>query len=423
MKSNIKPALAIVGIFAALALIISLGAKRLQPATRPDSRGGQEPQIDIVSNYSQALEDYKQNGLKGAWISYLEFLNMDFSSRESFKSDIQQVFYNCKNIGLNTVIVHVRPFGDALYRSSFFPFSHIMTGVQGKDPGFDPLLIMVEEAHRAGLRIEAWINPYRVKLGNAPGELSYDNPRQSEELLINMDGDLYYNPALPRVRDLVTDGVLEIVNNYQVDGIHFDDYFYPTTDKEIDEDYYRAYSGNLSQDDWRRENVNLLVRQVYAAVKGAKPAMIFGISPQGNNDNNYDSQYSDVKLWMSESGYVDYIMPQLYWGFNYETPSGSDRYAFGNISREWAAYPRDKNVKLYIGIAAYRIGDGDGSASEKSDEEWNSGENLSRMIAVVKDSKKMDGYCIYRYDNLFVYGRYSNLQQAEASAVAKVNRE
>lgn len=426
MKSRYKLALTVVAVFRVIAVCIGFAARSFTDVNRPrrpsSSLPRSQPQVDM-DGYMQAVSDYEQNGLKGVWISYLEFLNMDFSSRENFRGNIQQAFSNSKNIGLNTVIVHVRPFGDAFYRSSFFPMSHIITGRQGADPGYDPLAIMVEEAHKAGLRIEAWVNPYRVKLGSLPSALSADNPALNEDLVIHIGDDIYYNPALEEVKDLVTQGVVEIVSNYQVDGIHFDDYFYPSTDEDIDSRQYRRYEGSLSLADWRRENVNTLIKQVYAAVKQANSRCVFGISPQGNNDNNYDSQYSDVKLWLNSRGYADYIMPQLYWGFNYETASGSDRYAFNNISREWAAYPRNRDVKLYIGLAAYRIGDGDGSASDKSLEEWNSGDNLSKMIAIVKDSKDMSGYCLYRYDNLFVYGAYSRLQQAETAAVAKVNRE
>ena len=344
---------------------------------------------------------------------------MDFSSRENFADDISEMFENCKNMGLNTVIVHARPFGDAFYKSSFFPYSHIMTGTQGTDVGYDPMEIMIETAHEIGLRFEAWVNPYRVKLYNHPKELAANNPAQKSTLTITTDSGIYYNPALQEVRDLVTEGVVEIVKNYNVDGVHFDDYFYPDTAKELDESHYAAYSGNLSLEDWRRENVNMLIKQVYAAVKQANPDVEFGISPQGNDDNNYNMQYSDIKLWLGEKGYADYIMPQLYWGFDYTTKSGSDRYAFKNLSYEWSQYKKADGVKLYMGLGAYRIGDGDGSYTES--DEWQKGDNLAAMMQVTKANPRLDGYALYSYNSMFDRSTYADIKAAEVKAVTEFN--
>ncbi len=400
----------------ALALVLAFlafsGCRSL-PSVAQSTPGGINSPDDL---YRMAKEDYEENGLKGMWISYLEFMEMDFSDSEAFGSEIEKIFSDCKSMGLNTVIVQVRPFGDAFYKSDIFPFSHIMSGIQGEDPGFDPLEIMVDTAHRTGLRIEAWVNPYRVKAGGQPGELSNDNPATGE-LTVNIEGDIYYNPALPRTRELVTEGVREIVGNYRVDGIHFDDYFYPGTSPDIDSRQYRSDGEGISLDEYRMEKVSGLVRQVYRRVKEINPDVTFGISPRGNMDNNYASQYSDVKLWMSRPGYVDYIMPQLYWGFDYVTSSGDDRFAYENILSEWASLEKDRSVKLYVGLGAYRIGEG-----ENEDSEWKSGENLSRMINVLKENPKVSGYCLYRYESLFARDEYAELRQKEVSAIARSNR-
>ena len=377
--------------------------------------------IDSSGAYGDALSDYEKNGMKGMWISYIEFQSVDFSTKDSFTADITQMFENCKNMGLNTVIVHVRSFGDAYYKSNYFPYSHIMTGVQGQDPGYDPLEIMVETAHNIGLRFEAWINPYRVKLYSHPKELATNNPAQNSNLTITTDSGIFYNPALQEVRDLVTQGVVEIIENYNVDGIHFDDYFYPNTAKELDEDDYAAYSGSLSLDDWRRENVNMLVRQVYSAIKQYDENITFGISPQGNNDNNYYMQYSDVKLWMSKKGYADYIMPQLYWGFDYLTKSGSDRYGFKNLSYEWSQYKMHPDMKLYVGLGAYRIGDGDGGANNQA--EWQSGHNMADMITVVGANPDLHGYALYSYNSLFDLSSYDQLKTDEVSSITNLNNK
>ncbi|MBE6866124.1 MAG: FenI protein [Ruminococcaceae bacterium] len=418
MKKTISPLARIITIFTVSMVLFALVGK-ISRGVKPTGNTDTPPPVDTGGSYGDALSDYEKNGMKGIWISYIEFQSVDFSSRENFADDISEMFENCKNMGLNTVIVHARPFGDAFYKSSFFPYSHIMTGTQGTDVGYDPMEIMIATAHEIGLRFEAWVNPYRVKLYNHPKELAANNPAQKSTLTITTDSGIYYNPALQEVRDLVTEGVVEIVKNYNVDGIHFDDYFYPDTAKELDESHYAAYSGNLSLEDWRRENVNMLIKQVYAAVKQANPDVEFGISPQGNDDNNYNMQYSDIKLWLGEKGYADYIMPQLYWGFDYTTKSGSDRYAFKNLSYEWSQYKKADGVKLYMGLGAYRIGDGDGSYTES--DEWQKGDNLAAMMQVTKANPRLDGYALYSYNSMFDRSTYADIKAAEVKAVTEFN--
>ncbi len=414
---NVKKSLVkIIAVFTVAMLCMAFAGRVLSVFSPNDEK---PPVVDTSEAYTTALTDFKTNGMKGIWISYIEFQSVDFSSRENFTSNIKEMFENCKNMGLNTVIVHVRSFGDAYYNSSLFPYSHIITGTQGQNPGFDPLEIMVKTAHDIGLRFEAWINPYRVKLYNHPSELSADNPAQNDRLTITTDSGIFYNPALQEVRDLVTEGVLEIIKNYDVDGIHFDDYFYPDTAVSLDGKDFLDYSGSLSLDDWRRENVNMLVRQVYAAIKQYDSDITFGISPQGNNDNNYYMQYSDVGLWLSQEGYADYIMPQLYWGFDYLTKSGSDRYGFKNLSYEWSQYKKADDVQLYIGLGAYRIGDGDGGVNSQA--EWSSGQNLAKMIQVIQSNPNLAGYCIYSYNSLFDHSQYPQLKTSEIQAITAYN--
>jgi len=421
MKNSKAAVARVVAIFTIITVVLAFGAKIFGVfGNLPvGDISGDGAIVDTTGAYGDAKSDFRRNGMKAVWISYIEFQSVDFSTQESFTADMKQMFQNCKNLGLNTVIVHVRPFGDAFYKSSYFPYSHIMTGTQGMDPGYDPLEIMTDLAHDIGLRIEVWVNPYRAKLYSHPQAFAANNPAVDTTLTITTDSGVYYNPALREVRDLVTNGVVEIVENYNVDGIHFDDYFYPDTAETIDAEDYAAYGGDMSLADWRRENVNMLVRQVYAAVKQADKNVTFGISPQGNNDNNYNMQYSDVALWLAEEGYADYIMPQLYWGFDYTTKSGSQRYAFKNLSYDWSQYKKADGVKLYIGLGAYRIGDGDGSYVDNG--EWQSGDNLAKMIQVVNANPDLDGYAIYSYNSLFNYGEYETLQKAEAENIAKIN--
>ncbi|MEG2053382.1 MAG: family 10 glycosylhydrolase, partial [Oscillospiraceae bacterium] len=289
------------------------------------------------------------------------------------------------------------------------------------------LEIMVKEAHERGLKIEAWVNPYRVALTKEkPGKLADTNPavkfmadEKTADYVFNANNGTYYNPAVLEVQQLITDGVVEIIKNYEVDGIQFDDYFYPEgADSTFDEARYALDSREISLEDWRRDNVNSLIKKVYAAIKAEKPSVVFGISPQGNNDNNYNLQYSDVGLWLSTDGYVDYIMPQVYWGYNFVLKSGNDRFSYKNCLAEWLAMPKSENVKLYIGLGAFRLGNGDGSSVDS--DEWQSGANLGAMIKDLK-SAGADGYALYRYDSLFNNPEFASLAESEAAAIATEN--
>lgn len=355
---------------------------------------------------------------RAVWVSYLEWQNFDFSSAEAFTAGVGTLLDNCKALGLNTVIAQVRPFGDALYKSELFPWSHLITGTQGRDPGYDPLAILVAEAHARGLLVEAWVNPYRIRLTESmPDNLAENGLAAAHpDWVKQAAGGLWLDPSNPDVQAYIVAGVAEILEHYDVDGVQFDDYFYPTTDEAFDAAEYAAAGTSLSLADWRRQNVNALVQAAYEQVKALRPQAAFGISPQGNNDNNYNGQYSDVALWMATPGYVDYVMPQVYWGYHYTLQSGSDRFAFHNIVAEWLAMPRDDSVHLAFGLGAYRVGDGDGSSTES--DEWQSGHNLADMVQTLKDLGA-DGYGLYRYDSLFS-SAYPELAAQERAALTAI---
>ena len=254
---------------------------------------------------------------RAVWVSYLEWAELDFSSEEAFRAGAAQLLDNCLSLGLNTVIAQVRPFGDALYRSQLFPWSHLCTGVQGQDPGFDPLDVLITEAHSRGLSLEAWVNPYRLRSSaKMPAVLAESSLANTHPEWVCAVGEgLYLNPALPEAADYVVQGVAELLQNYAVDGIHFDDYFYPTTDPALDAAQF-ASSGAENLDEWRRQNVTALVKAAHDAVKAADATLRFGVSPQGNPDNDLSEQYSDVRAWLTAEGedaVVDYLCPQVYW--------------------------------------------------------------------------------------------------------------
>lgn len=348
--------------------------------------------------------------MKAMWISYLEY-GSGAKTEAQFTKKINTMFDNCVSYGMNTVIVQVRPFSDAMYESAYFPWSKYASGTLGNDPGYDPLQIMVELAHQKGLKIQAWVNPYRITLGSTnvaslpaghPAKKWRNNSSETvKRRVLSYGGNLYYNPSSASVRTLIVDGVKEIVQNYDVDGIHFDDYFYPNlgTDYKtnFDAPEYNTYVENCEAKgttpktivQWRRSNVNTLVKKVYAAVKEIDPNVEFGISPAGNINNLLSSSayYVNVKTWMANSGYVDYICPQIYWSFQNSTCP------YAATVDKWAALKTSDSVKLYIGIAVYRAG----SDVEK---EWaNSDDVLKRQIEYGRGVSSVSGFAFYRYDS------------------------
>ena len=343
--------------------------------------------------------------LRAVWFSYLDLASMiKQKSRSEFESAISKAFSRVAEDGYNTVFVQVRPFGDALYSSELFPWSYTLTGKEGGNPGYDPLQIVIEQAHARGLAVEAWVNPYRIRNGsNGSQPLSSDNPAadwldSGSDAVIEYGGGIYYNPGSAKAREHIVAGVEEIVRNYDVEGIHFDDYFYPTTDSAFDADTYADYKaggGKLSLGDWRRSNVDQLVRTVYSTIKSLDSSVRFGISPQGNTSINYSEQYIDVEEWLSNPGYVDYICPQVYYGFE------NDTCPFAATVAEWNSLIRRNDIDLYIGISASKIGLVDQWAGSGKNEWMENDDMLVRMVAEARKSRHYSGFCMYSYRSLY----------------------
>lgn len=345
--------------------------------------------------------------VKSVWITYFELEQMTTSSEtaQDFEKTIKSAFKLIKNIGLNTVTVQIRPCADAFYRSDYFPVSEYCFGVQGAELKYDPLQLMVETAHDLGLRIEAWINPYRVSQSNDINTLCDSNQAKlwysNEETknFVYISDKIYYNPARSEVTQLIVNGVKEIVSNYSVDGIHFDDYFYPTTLEDIDAAEYEEYvnaGGEMTLADWRRENVSTMVKSVYSAIKEINPEVQFGISPQSKVSTDYGTLYADVERWASEEGFVDYICPQIYFGFYNEVQP------FTRTAKEWNE--RATAAKLYVGLPLYKAGQEDTFASADEDyaiNEFIENNNIiSRQIIYLQNLQNVSGYYIYSYSYL-----------------------
>jgi len=367
-------------------------------------RGGQA--ADNFRNNTPRMQRVSGE-VRGVWLSFLEFDHMLRGKTEAeFTANIREVYDNIAAYGLNTVIVQVRPFGDALYPSAYFPWSQFASGTEGINPGFDPLAIMVDEAHARGFRFEAWINPYRIRNSGSTIPLSADNPalrwiNEGHPGVIRYNGLISYNPADPQARALIVNGVREIVRNYSVDAIHIDDYFYPTTSPGFDAASFGAYRDGGSTrtlDDWRRNNVETLMREMHAAIKAIDPNVLFGISPQSRIDYNFENLYLDIARITQNPGYTDYIMPQIYFGFEHATQP------FQRSLDDWAEIVNSDYVRLYIGLAAYKSGlDDQWAGAGRS--EWIDNTNLlARKVEASRGAEGYAGFVIFRYDSLFTPG-------------------
>ncbi|MGN0489147.1 MAG: glycoside hydrolase family 10 protein [Ruminococcus sp.] len=363
---------------------------------------------EMVLQTSSIKNDNKE--MRGVWVTYMD-LNMEDTDKsyKAFKEKFNKIANTAKKDNFNTLIVQVRPFSDALYDSAYYPYSHILTGTQGKDPGYDPLKYMCEYSHKIGLDIHAWVNPYRVKINESPKKLSENNPYNNNKRLgVKVGNDIYYNPALEDVRLLIEFGIKEIVKNYDVDGIQFDDYFYPTQSKSFDEKEYNSYVKSvgagkaISLKNWRIANVNILVAETYSLIHSIKENVVFGISPQGNINNDYDL-YADVKSWCSKSGYVDYICPQLY--YSIENPALKYEDAINN----WLELEYSDEVTLYIGIAGYKTGTNSDNGT------WLNSDNILQKEVKLLRKKGVKGFMFYSYLNL-----ESEIAAKEVSNLVKI---
>ncbi|MDQ5984169.1 MAG: hypothetical protein RUMPE_01207 [Eubacteriales bacterium SKADARSKE-1] len=344
-----------------------------------------------------------KNEMRAIWVPYmdLDMKGTDYS-QTSFQKKFDCIVNESKSFNMNTLIVHVRPFGDALYPSKISPWSHIISGTQGNDPGYDPLKYMVEKTHQAGMKIQAWINPLRVQLANQPEIISNDSPfskwkrsdnLNTSDIVVDLGAEKYYNPGYPEIRKLIIDGVKEVVSNYDVDGIHFDDYFYPKNNETFDTACYNEYCSKIKQGQaldhlkWRTANISSLIAGVYSAIKSIKPNIEFGISPECNISNDLEVG-ADVYSWMKSPGYLDYICPQTY--VNFENPN----LPFSKSVDEWKSLIKGDNIKLYYGIGVYKAG------SDLDEGTWKKSNNILMHQVEYARSVGCDGFMLFSYGDL-----------------------
>ena len=349
--------------------------------------------------------------LRGVWVSTV--VNLDYpitptTSSEWLKMQTDMILEKVDESGFNAVFLQVRPCSDAFYKSAIYPWSSYLTGQQGTAPdsGFDPLAYWIKKAHERNIELHAWLNPYRIARNQTEWDgLAESSPaRYHPDWVIQYGAGYYFDPAIPEVRQLVIDGALEIVRNYDVDGIHLDDYFYPGSNFN-DNNSYNKYGKDFPDiGDWRRENVNMLVKGLDEQLHEADPKIEFGISPaavwasdymnpEGSaTTSDYSSYYvlfADTRGWVRE-GWVDYLAPQLYWA------SGDERSDFTVLLDWWSDVFKEADrddVELFIGLADYKTVD-EGSGA---DSVWYGGRELEDQMKACKENSQVGGTLHFRY--------------------------
>ncbi|MFJ4370211.1 glycoside hydrolase family 10 protein [Streptomyces chartreusis] len=343
--------------------------------------------------------------MRGVWVATVA--NRDWPSRQGLTADEQRAelmahLDAAARCRLNTVILQVRPTADALWPSPYEPWTQVLTGTQGQDPGWDPLGTAVEEAHARGLQLHAWCNPYRIANHTDLGRLAETHPaRRHPHWVVSYGGKLYYNPGLPEVRAFVQRAMLDAVARYPVDAVHFDDYFYPypVAGQSFDDDEaYDTYGGGFeARADWRRDNIDKLILEMAAGIRAIRPATQFGISPFGVWRNaasdplgsdtrggveTYDDLYADTRKWVRE-GWIDYICPQLYWNIGFDVAD------YAKLLPWWAEVARGSRTELYVGEALYKAGDAAQPAA------WQDPAELSRHLTLAEDHPEAHGHVYF----------------------------
>lgn len=361
----------------------------------------------VFQSNAQPVNDQPPVEMRGAWIATVG--NIDWPSEPGLSPERQRMQFDSildvlKAMNMNAVFVQVRPAGDAFYNSNTIPWSKYLTGTQGTapEPLYDPMEYMIKAAHDRRMEFHAWLNPYRATFDLDTAALSPLHPLRAlpdeskAEWFFRYGRRYYFNPASAKVRQYLVNVVKDIVIRYDIDGIHFDDYFYPYKENGQELDDYNDFAKNPRKfntiEDWRRDNVNRLIQEVSQNIKKIKPYVRFGIGPFGvwrNKDRDpvngsdtragitcYDDLYADVLLWLKNS-WIDYVAPQIYWSIGFPPAD----YA---VLVDW--WSKNTNGKqLYIGHAAYKIG------NSGNDPNWNQPTEISKQIALNRSNPKVQG--------------------------------
>lgn len=370
----------------------------------------------VDSFYVDISTPYQEEEMRFVYISYLEYLsNFRGNSVKINQSKIDKMIDNIAFYKFNTIFLQVSPFSDAIYNSKLFPYSYTLTGVEGKNPGFDYLEYFIKKARRQKIKVHAWINPYRISSQGNIETVSLNNPAKkyiNTENIGVSNGGIYYDPTSEEVKQLLEKQVVELIKNYDIAGIHFDDYFY--MDNSIDKVEYENYLKNghkISLADFRLMHTNDLIERIGTLIKKVKSNIIFSIAPDGNLNNNYQYHYADVKTWI-EKEYIDIIIPQLYYGFE------NQYLPFEKAYNSWNEIIEKTNskVKLIPALAFYKVGSVDNEAGSGKNE-WLAGGIIEKQVLSLREKTNYSGFGVFRYDFLFNKDAVNKMSQKELTNI------
>lgn len=356
----------------------------------------------------------KEEETRAIFVSYIE-LNKYIKGNdyEISKRNIRKIIKNIKKLKCNTIILQVRSASDAIYKSNIYPMSLNIVNTE-YDDYYDVLDYFIKESHKSNVKVIAWINPYRIRTTCDKTTITEKNPayKYLDTDIVYINNGIYYNPSKQETEDLIVKGVEEVLN-YDVDGILFDDYFYP--DNNIDKKDYEEYIKNnefIEEKDYRLNIVNKMIKRVYKTCKNKN--IKFGISPDGNIDNNYNKNYADVKSWLKSNEYIDFIMPQIYYGFYNSTRD------YIKVTKEWENLIENKDIELYIALAFYKVGMEDKYAKSGFNE-WIDNDNIiMREILLSRNLKNYKGFSLFRYENIFNEEIYTKTSIKEIENLKKI---
>lgn len=371
--------------------------------------------IVLISNIKlDRTSIQKEEETRAIFVSYIE-LNKYIKENdyEISKRNIRKIIKNIKKLKCNTIILQVRSASDAIYKSNIYPMSLNIVNTE-YDDYYDVLDYFIKESHKSNVKVIAWINPYRIRTTCDKTTITEKNPayKYLDTDIVYINNGIYYNPSKQETEDLIVKGVEEVLN-YDVDGILFDDYFYP--DNNIDKKDYEEYIKNnefIEEKDYRLNIVNKMIKRVYKTCKNKN--IKFGISPDGNIDNNYNKNYADVKYWLKSNEYIDFIMPQIYYGFYNSTRD------YIKVTKEWENLIENKDIELYIALAFYKVGMEDKYAKSGFNE-WIDNDNIiMREILLSRNLKNYKGFSLFRYENIFNEEIYTKTSIKEIENLKKI---
>ena len=370
--------------------------------------------VFLLCSCSKAEEakSNEERDFAAMFLSYIEL--MELSASGDFKESFNTVTENCEKLNITDMFIHVRAMSDSLYPSAYYPLTD-----WAKDQNFDVMGFMIEACHKRNMRFHAWINPYRISSSvNDLEKISPESPAHSLSFGIgDTEKGLYFDPSNEEVRRLILDSIREITARYSVDGIHFDDYFYPTDSPYFDLNSYNAYCSQtvkpLSLDNFRRANVNSLISGVKSVLLNADRPILFSVSPAADIENNENHLYADVDYWC-ESGFIDAVMPQLYFGFDYP----NDNFKFENLLNGWIEYLSGSDCLFYPVLAPYKL-----DTDQRPDAiEWENGTSIiARQIKLIKENQITNGFALYSYS--YVFGDGDNYTKQKENIKKAVKEE